>query len=316
MADSNRTLSSLLPACHELLDLHPDSLRIREQVEALEEAMPDRPGVVVSFCRTIIETTCRTILTDRGVTADAAWEAPKLVSETLRYVNLGPRDDGGVDAKLRAGTESLVRGLHQIVSGIVEIRNAHGSAAHGADAYSPLLDSRYAEIMARATDSVVGLLFKTHLSSAQRDPLARFRYGEHSDFDELIDDDYGPFKVLEVQLVASEALFRTDFLAYRAALVQFRQERQQPEVAAPEIAVMAAAAMEAKPAVAAPEVMEAAQTVAAPEIPVTASEVKVAELPIVAPEVMEAEQTIAAPEAKEAEKSGGGEVSDSGERPK
>lgn len=283
MADSDRGLTPLLPACHELLDLYPDSLRIREQVEALEDAMPDRPGVVVSFCRTIIETTCRTILTDRGIAADAAWEAPKLITETLRYVNLGPRDDGGVDAKLRSGAESLVRGLHQIVSGIFEIRNAHGSAAHGADAYLPLLDSRYAEILARGTDAVVGLLFKIHLSSAQRDPLARFRYGDHSDFDELIDSDYGPFKVLEVQLVASEALFRTDFLAYRAALVQFRQE-QQPEAAAPEVAVTTPV-MEAEAAAAAPEVREAGQTIPASEV-------------------------------KEAEKSTGGDISDSAERPK
>jgi hypothetical protein len=226
MSDRATRTTVLLPACHELLDSHPESLRIREQVDALEEAMPDRPGVVVSFCRTIIETTCKTILTDRGVAVDSAWEAPKLVSEALRYVNLGPRDDGGVDAKLRSGAESLVRGLNQIVQGIVEIRNAHGSAAHGADAYSPLLDSRYAEIVARATDSVVGLLFKTHLNSAQRDPLARFRYGAHADFDELIDNEFGPFNVLEVQLVASEALFRTDCLAYRAALIQFRQEQE------------------------------------------------------------------------------------------
>lgn len=234
MANNTGSSPHLLPACRELLDSHPESLRIREQVEALEEAMPDRPGVVVSFCRTIIETTCKTILTDRGVAVDSAWEAPKLVSEALRYVNLGPRDDGGVDAKLRSGAESLVRGLNQIVQGIVEIRNAHGSAAHGADAYSPLLDSRYAEIVARATDSVVGLLFKTHLNSSQRDPLARFRYGAHSDFDELIDNEFGPFKVLEVQLVASEALFRTDFLAYRAALIQFRQEQESvPGGAAP-----------------------------------------------------------------------------------
>ena len=28
----------LLPACHELLELYPDSLRIREQVEDLQEA--------------------------------------------------------------------------------------------------------------------------------------------------------------------------------------------------------------------------------------------------------------------------------------
>jgi len=139
MSDKTTNTTFSLTACHELLDSHPESLRIREQVEALEEALPDRPGVVVSFCRTIIETTCKTILTDRGVAVDSAWEAPKLVSEALRYVNLGPRDEGGVDEKLRSGAESLVRGLNQIVQGIVEIRNAHGSAAHGADAYSPLL---------------------------------------------------------------------------------------------------------------------------------------------------------------------------------
>lgn len=226
MADNPTPTPTLLAACRELLDSHPESLRIREQVEALEEAMPDRPGVVVSFCRTIIETTCKTILTDRSVHVDDAWEAPKLVSESLKYLNLGPKDDGGVDVKLRSGAESLVRGLNQIITGVVEIRNAHGSAAHGADAYSPLLDERYAEILARATDAVVGLLFKTHLGSARRDPLARFRYGEHADFDEFIDSSFGPFDVLEVQLTASEALYRTDFQAYRAALVQFKQDQE------------------------------------------------------------------------------------------
>ncbi len=225
MADSSNGSTGLLPACHELLDSHPESLRIREQVEALEEAIPDKPGVVVSFCRTIIETTCKTILTDRNVPVDAAWESPKLVSESLKYLNLAPSDDGSVDTTLRRGADSLVRGLNQIIQGVMTIRNAHGSAAHGADAYSPLLDSRYAEILARATDAVVGLLFKTHLRSAQRDPLTRFRYGEHQEFDDFIDNDFGPFDVLEVPLVASEALFRTDFNAYRAALIQFKQDQ-------------------------------------------------------------------------------------------
>lgn len=217
--------NSLLPACRELLDSHPESLRIREQVEALEAAMPDRPGIVVSFCRTIIETTCKTILTDRGITIDSSWEAPKLVSESIKYLNLGANDGGVNDNRLRNGADSLIRGLNQIIQGIVEIRNAHGSAAHGADAYSPLLDARYAEILARATDAVIGLLFKTHLTSAKRDPLARFRYGEHPDFDDSIDDDFGPFNVLDAEILASEALFRTDFKAYRAALVQYRQEQ-------------------------------------------------------------------------------------------
>jgi hypothetical protein len=225
MADNPMNTTLLLPACRELLENHPESLRIREQVEALEDAMPDRPGVVVSFCRTIIETTCKTILTDRKVNVDDTWEAPKLVSEALKYLNLGPDGHGGVDARLRNGADSLMRGLTQVVQGIVEIRNAHGSAAHGADAYSPLLDSRYAEILARATDAVVGLLFKTHLNFAKRDPMERFRYGDHADFDEFIDNEFGPFEVLDVQLTASEALFKTDFFAYRTALIQFKQDQ-------------------------------------------------------------------------------------------
>lgn len=224
MADNVVNSGFRLLAIRELLDAHPGSLLIREQVEALEEAMPDRPGAVVSFCKAIIETTCKTILTDRGAHFDGAWDTPKLVSESMKYLNLGSSPSGITDAKLRAGAESLVRGLNQIVQGVVEIRNSYGSAAHGADAYAPLLDVSYAEILARGTDAVIGVLFKIHVRSSQRDPLARFRYGDHPDFDEFIDSSYGPFEVLEIPLAASDALFHTDFEAYRAELVQFRQE--------------------------------------------------------------------------------------------
>lgn len=73
---------------------------------------------------------------------------------------------------------------------------------------------------------MVGLLFKTHLRSAHHDPLSRFRYGDHPEFDEYIDNDYGPFEVLGASLLASEALYRIDFQAYRLALVEFHQEQK------------------------------------------------------------------------------------------
>lgn len=214
-----------LTACRELMDNHPESLRIREQVEALEDAMPDKPGVVVSFCRTIIETACKTVLTDRGIAFEAAWEAPKLISETTKYLHLGQHDNGQVDARLRDGAEKLVRGVNSIIDGVMTIRNDHGSAAHGADAYAPMLDARYAEIVARATDAVVGLIFKTHLQSANKDPITRFRYGDHREFDEWVDSETDAIIVLDTPLVPSEALYRTDFGAYRAALVQFKQDQ-------------------------------------------------------------------------------------------
>lgn len=224
MADE--TYAFRLTACRELMASHPESLVIRQQVEALEDAMPDRPGVAVSFCRTLIETTCKTILIDRGQSPDDRWEAPKLISETTKFLHLGIHDDGHTDAKLKSGADKLVRGVNSIIDGLVEIRNVHGAAAHGSDAYAPMLDERYAEILARATDAVVGLLFKTHLNGSGKAPLARLRYGDHQDFDEWIDDEHEPFVVLETPLVASEALFRTDNNAYRAALVVYRQEQE------------------------------------------------------------------------------------------
>lgn len=219
--------STLLPACRELLASHPESVHIRTQVEALEAAMPDSPGVAVSFCRTIIETTCKTILKDRGVEVEGAWEAPKLVSEALKYLELGRTADGTFDTAVGNGSQSVVRGLNQIVQGIVEIRNSHGQAAHGADAYAPVLDVGYAEILARATDAIVGLLLRTHLNSLKPDTMMRFRYRDHPDFDELLDSTYGPFEVLEVPILASEALFKTDFEAYRLGLIQYKQEQDE-----------------------------------------------------------------------------------------
>ena len=215
-----------LTACRELMESHPESLVIRQQVEALEEAMPDKPGIAVSFCRTLIETTCKTILIDRGQAPDDAWEAPKLIAETTKFLHLGIHDDGHTDTTLRSGAEKLVRGVNSIIDGVVEIRNAHGAAAHGSDAYAPMLDARYAEILARATDAVVGLLFKTHLNGSGKALLARVRYGDHQDFDEWIDNEFGPFVVLETPLVASEALFRTDNSAYRSSLVIYKQEQE------------------------------------------------------------------------------------------
>ncbi|WP_315772291.1 MULTISPECIES: abortive infection family protein [unclassified Bradyrhizobium] len=223
---ANEIYQFRLTACRELMDSHPESLVIRQQVEALEDALPDKPGIAVSFCRTLIETTCKTILIDRGLTPDQAWEAPKLIAETTKFLHLGIHDSGHTDADLREGAEKLVRGVNSIIDGVVQIRNAHGSAAHGSDAYAPMLDARYAEILARATDAVVGLLFKTHLNGSGKAPLTRLRYGDHKDFDDWIDNEFGPFEVLETPLIASEALFRTDNNAYRAALVAFRQEQE------------------------------------------------------------------------------------------
>jgi hypothetical protein len=216
-----------LSACRELMESHPESLVIRQQVEALEDAMPDRPGIAVSFCRTLIETTCKTILTERGKPFDNRWNADKLWLETKECLNLGQHRDGQTDRRLHNATEKIVSGFNSIFEGIITIRNDHGTASHGAEAYAPLLDVRYAEMLARSTDAIIGLLFKLHLNALVSASATRMRYedAELRDFNDWIDAEHEPYVVLETPLVPSEALFRADNNAYRAALVVFTQDQ-------------------------------------------------------------------------------------------
>ena len=217
-----------LTACRELMDSHPESLVIRQQVEALEEAMPDKPGIAVSFCRTLIETTCKTILTERGKPFDNGWKADKLWLETKGALDLGQHRNGQTDRRLHNATEKIISGFNSVFEGIITIRNDHGMASHGAEAYAPLLDYRYAEMLVRATDAIIGLLFKLHLNvlGGPSHQLMRYEDSELTDFNDWIDGEHEPYVVLETPLVASEALFRTDNNAYRAALVVYRQERE------------------------------------------------------------------------------------------
>jgi Abortive infection C-terminus len=229
---TSEAYSFQLSACRELMESHPESLVIRQQVEALEDAMPDKPGIAISFCRTLIETTCKTILSERGKTFDNAWKADKLWLETKDCLNLGQHHDGQLDRRLHNATEKIVSGFNSIFEGIITIRNDHGTASHGAEAYAPLLDVRYAEMLARSTDAIIGLLFKLHLNAlgSSRDTRKRYEDEELREFNQRIDADFGPFEVLETPLLASEALFKTDQNAYRAALVQFLQEQQNTAV--------------------------------------------------------------------------------------
>jgi hypothetical protein len=210
-----------LIACRELMESYPESLRIQEQVEVIEASYPDKPGTMVAFCKTIIETTCKTILKDRGIEPDPLIKFTELAALTRKSIGLEKPNPGVEDEKIRKNIGMITGGVGQIVEGLGNIRSSDAGFGHGAEAYAPMLGIEFAELLVRAADAVVGLFFKTHMKGKLNHPLERPQYGDYQDFDDWIDGDYGPFEVLEVPLIASEALFRTDQKAYKSALVEF-----------------------------------------------------------------------------------------------
>ena len=118
------------------------------------------------------------------------------------------------------------------MQGVVEVRNAYGSAAHGADAYEPLLGEAYAEILHQRPMRWWGCFSRLTFVFDRHRSRAVSVWPDHQDFDEFIDENFGPFEIFDVPLIASEALFSTHFQAYRTQLVQFQQS--QGDAGAPE----------------------------------------------------------------------------------
>lgn len=214
-----------LSACRELMESHPESLRIQEQVEVIEASYPSRPGTMVVFCKTIIETTCKTILKDKGVQHKPDEKFPTLVALTRQTLGLNKPNPGDADAKILENIGKIIGGIGQIVEGLGNIRSSEAGFGHGADAYAPMLDVQFAELLVRSADAVVGVLFKTHLRQSQSAPHARLKYEDEPEFNNWIDDEHETFWVFETPLTPSEALFRTDYDAYRVALYGYMNDR-------------------------------------------------------------------------------------------
>ena len=220
-----------LTACREVMNAHPEAVRIERQVIGIEQAVPVDAGLAVTMCRVLVETTCKTVCRERGRKVPTRVGLGGLIQRTVAALPLRAAEEPDTDPQLAKGIRLIAKGLDKMVTGISVVRNAHGSGAHGADAYAPLLDERYAEIVARATDAAIGLMFRLHVENpiALDDEDETERYESGDDFNVWIDDQYEPFEVLGSVLAASEVLYYTDRTAYDAQLNEFVREGREAE---------------------------------------------------------------------------------------
>lgn len=206
--------------CRELLLTYQDSLTIRSQIEVVEASITTNSGMVFTHCRGVMESVCRTILTDRGVAIDGADPKPNwLMSQTLKVLKLTPSDFDS-DTKVESGVSEVLRGMNALMNGIVDLRNSQGIGPHGKDALAAILDAEYAFICATAVDAAASLLFRLHKKQAETDPMRRLRLGDHPEFDARLDAKYVLY-VEDVPLIASKSLFVSDPDAYRQKLVEY-----------------------------------------------------------------------------------------------
>ena len=137
-----------------------DSKILRQQIDRIRSAIDEDPDLAIGTAKELVETTCKTILADYGVTADVGWDVTRLVKETRAVLKLVPEDipDSAKGAEI---IKRILSSLGQLSQGIAELRNLYGTG-HGKDGQFKGLGPRHARLVVGCATTLAAFLFETH----------------------------------------------------------------------------------------------------------------------------------------------------------
>lgn len=196
---------------------------IEEQVKGIERAVIENPGLAFDLAKTLIESACRTILTERGIAFELGDDLPKLFKTATNSLPFLPHSASG-EADVRKSLEQTLSGLHTAVQGVCELRNACGFASHGSDRPRPAMEGVQALLAAGTADAIVGFLHRVHRQDRPPPPSAPLEYDDNPNFNGYVDEVHEPVRIFESEYQPSEVLFNVDREAYRNYLVFYEAE--------------------------------------------------------------------------------------------
>jgi hypothetical protein len=154
---SQRGHSPLQPLSAVAATLTADQLNL--QIERIHASIDTDPALAIGTAKELVETTCKTILSDLGEacgTLDLG-DLVKAATKALKLVPDGvPNEAKGADA-----IKKTLRSLGATVAGLGEMRNFYGSG-HGQDGRARGLTPRHARLAVGAASTLAMFLFETY----------------------------------------------------------------------------------------------------------------------------------------------------------
>lgn len=147
-----------------------DAKYLAEQIRRLEHSVQTDPALAIGTAKELIETCCKTILTERGRPLSGTPDIPILTKETLKELKLVPE---GVpdEAKGADLVRRLLQNLGAIGNNLAELRGLYGTG-HGKHGKSSSLSVRHAKLAVGCAATLASFLFDTHsemISSTNRE---------------------------------------------------------------------------------------------------------------------------------------------------
>lgn len=133
---------------------------ISQQITRMEAAVNKDPELAIGTAKELVETCCKSILTEAGVLFAKGDDLPKLVKSTVTLLQLTP-DDIPEQARAAETIKRLLSNLASITHGVAELRNQYGTG-HGKAGANKGLQSRHAKLAVGAASTLVVFLAETH----------------------------------------------------------------------------------------------------------------------------------------------------------
>jgi len=147
-----------------------DAGYVAQQITRMETAVNQDPELAIGTAKELVETCCKSILTERKVSFSKNDNLPKLVKATVRQLELTP-DDIPDRAKASETIKRLLSNLATITQGVAELRNYYGSG-HGKTGMGKGLQPRHAKLAVGAASTLAVFLAETHKVRKSKDENA------------------------------------------------------------------------------------------------------------------------------------------------
>jgi len=196
---------------------------IEQHVLGIEKSVSDNPGLVFDLSKTLIESVCRTILTERGISYSQADGLPKLFKTVSQYLPFLPnvvKDE----SEIRKSLKKTLSGLSTAVQGICELRNSCGFASHGSDRPRPLMEAVQALLAVQTTDAIVAFLYTIHCQDRSQPMSFSVDYNTNEEFNDYVDRTNELIRIFELEFRPSEVLFQMEPETYRILLTEYIPE--------------------------------------------------------------------------------------------
>lgn len=138
--------------------------QLQRQTKQIAEFVDSDPDLAVGRAFMLLETVCKTILSERGVGVNSKDDFGKFFRTVLSTLRLVP-EEIEESAKGAKAIRRILGNLHGIARGTNEFRNLYGG--HGRDGRSSSLKPRHAKLAAGAATTLAVFLYETHIETLE-----------------------------------------------------------------------------------------------------------------------------------------------------